>query len=79
MSDLHSKIRSVIDRAADNRAWRQRECFNLILSETTPSLLFKMCEISDPAGAANSLQQPPRTIHVPPLMGIVTPWNDGRL
>ena len=50
MSNLESKIRNVIDRAADNSAWRQRECFNLIPSETTPSLLVKMCEISDPAG-----------------------------
>ena len=50
MSELLSKIRSVIDRAAGNSVWRQRECFNLIPSETTPSLLVKMCEISDPAG-----------------------------
>jgi len=50
MFELESKIRSVIDRAADNSTWRQRECFNLIPSETTPSLLVKMCEISDPAG-----------------------------
>ncbi len=50
MSELNNKIQSVIDRAAMNSAWRQRECFNLIPSETTPSLLVKMCEISDPAG-----------------------------
>jgi glycine/serine hydroxymethyltransferase len=50
MIELESKIRSVIDRAAGNSVWRQRECFNLIPSETTPSLLVKMCEISDPAG-----------------------------
>ena len=50
MSGLQDKIRSIIDRAAANTAWRQRECFNLIPSENTPSLLVKMCEISDPAG-----------------------------
>jgi glycine/serine hydroxymethyltransferase len=50
MSDLNSTIRGIIDRAADNTVWRQRQCFNLIPSETTPSLLVKMCEISDPAG-----------------------------
>jgi len=50
MSDLKRKIQGVIDRAAENSVWRQRQCFNLIPSETTPSLLVKMCEISDPAG-----------------------------
>ena len=38
---------------AGNRAMSyplERECFNLIPSETTPSLIVKMCEISDPAG-----------------------------
>jgi len=50
MSDLNRTIRGVIDRAAANSVWRQRQCFNLIPSETTPSLLVKMCEISDPAG-----------------------------
>ena len=33
-----------------NNRWRQSRCFNLIPSETTPSLLVKLCEISDPAG-----------------------------
>jgi len=37
-------------RIVKNNLWRQRECFNLIPSETTPSLLVKTCEISDPAG-----------------------------
>jgi glycine/serine hydroxymethyltransferase len=47
---LREKIESVIDRAIDNNLWRQNKCFNLIPSETTPSLLVKLCEISDPAG-----------------------------
>jgi glycine/serine hydroxymethyltransferase len=47
---MKSTIQSVIDRAVNNTAWRQRECFNLIPSENTPSLLVKMCEIADPAG-----------------------------
>lgn len=33
-----------------NNTWRQRECINLIPSETTPSPLVKLCEISDPSG-----------------------------
>jgi len=33
----------------DNR-WRQQECFNLIPSENTPSLLVKLAEIADPSG-----------------------------
>jgi len=49
--------RSFAEKAVDlaarterNSAWRQRDCFNLIPSEATPSLLVKMCEIADPAG-----------------------------
>jgi len=47
---LRDKISSVIERAVANNLWRQNRCFNLIPSETTPSLLVKLCEISDPAG-----------------------------
>ncbi len=47
---MKRKIQRLIDRAADNSVWRQRECFNLIPSENTPSLLVRICEISDPAG-----------------------------
>ena len=50
MADLKNKIEGVLSRAIENNLWRQRKCFNLIPSETTPSLLVKMCEISDPAG-----------------------------
>jgi glycine/serine hydroxymethyltransferase len=34
----------------ENNVWRQRRCVNLIPSENTPSLLVKLCEISDPSG-----------------------------
>jgi glycine/serine hydroxymethyltransferase len=47
---LREKVRSIIQRTVENNLWRQNRCFNLIPSETTPSLLVKLCEISDPAG-----------------------------
>ena len=50
MSAFHQKIKSLSDKILENNHWRQRESFNLIPSETTPSLLVKMCEISDPSG-----------------------------
>ncbi len=48
--DLKLKISNLCERIERNNIWRQRECVNLIPSETTPSLLVKLCEISDPAG-----------------------------
>jgi len=50
MSDFQSKIEKLIKRTVDNNLWRQRECINLIPSESSPSLLVKLCEISDPVG-----------------------------
>lgn len=50
MSSFHEKIQSLSNKISENNDWRQRESFNLIPSETTPSLLVKMCEISDPSG-----------------------------
>ncbi|MFH0778416.1 MAG: hypothetical protein V2A71_07265 [Candidatus Eisenbacteria bacterium] len=47
---LKEKIQSVIERAVENNLWRQNRCFNLIPSETTPSLIVKFCEICDPCG-----------------------------
>ncbi len=44
------KTKDLAARTERNSQWRQRECFNLIPSESTPSLLVKMCEIADPAG-----------------------------
>lgn len=50
MSPLTEKIRSLTERLEKNSRWRQSECFNLIPSEMTPSLLVKMCELADAAG-----------------------------
>jgi glycine/serine hydroxymethyltransferase len=50
MSSLSEKIATLARRIEQNNHWRQAESVNLIPSETTPSLLVKLCEISDPAG-----------------------------
>jgi glycine/serine hydroxymethyltransferase len=50
MSELSNQVKDLVERICRNNDWRQGECINLIPSETTPSLLVKMCEISDPAG-----------------------------
>ncbi len=50
MSSFTEKIQSLSHKIIENNNWRQRESFNLIPSETTPSILVKICEISDPAG-----------------------------
>jgi glycine/serine hydroxymethyltransferase len=50
MPSFDEKARDLAARVGRNNVWRQRECFNLIPSESTPSLLVKMCEISDPSG-----------------------------
>lgn len=50
MTDLKQRLEDVLSRTIQNNLWRQRQCFNLIPSETTPSLIVKMCEVSDPAG-----------------------------
>ena len=50
MSDFQTKIENLLNRTAANNIWRQRECINLIPSESSPSLLVKLCEISDPVG-----------------------------
>jgi glycine/serine hydroxymethyltransferase len=50
MPTLAEKARDLAARTERNSSWRQSECFNLIPSESTPSLLVKMCEIADPAG-----------------------------
>ncbi len=50
MPSFYEKIHSLAQRVEENNYWRQKESFNLIPSETTPSLLVKMCEISDPSG-----------------------------
>ncbi len=50
MSQFLNKVSSLVDRIELNNRWRQHNCINLIPSETTPSLLVKICEIADPAG-----------------------------
>jgi glycine/serine hydroxymethyltransferase len=50
MSSFYEKVQNLSQKIIENNNWRQRESFNLIPSETTPSHLVKMCEISDPAG-----------------------------
>ncbi len=50
MSSFQEKIQTLCARIERNNTWRQKESFNLIPSESTPSLLVKMSEISDPAG-----------------------------
>jgi glycine/serine hydroxymethyltransferase len=50
MTSFYEKAENLAARAERNSVWRQRECFNLIPSESTPSLLVKMCEIADPVG-----------------------------
>ncbi|MDH7493931.1 MAG: hypothetical protein QHH44_08580 [Candidatus Saccharicenans sp.] len=50
MTDLADKISSWCRRIEQNNIWRQKQCFNLIPSENTPSLVVKLAEISDPSG-----------------------------
>ena len=50
MASLHEKAKALAAKVERNSAWRQTECFNLIPSESTPSLLVKMCEVADPSG-----------------------------
>ncbi|MCI4445731.1 MAG: hypothetical protein JHC32_06855 [Candidatus Aminicenantes bacterium] len=50
MSQLADKISFWCEKIGKNNIWRQKECFNLIPSENTPSLLVKLAEISDPCG-----------------------------
>ena len=50
LSTLSNKIKNLINQIEKNNTWRQKECINLIPSETTPSPLVKLCEVSDPSG-----------------------------
>lgn len=50
MNDLEKGLKELSQQVVENNRWRQRRCFNLIPSENTPSLLVKLCEISDPSG-----------------------------
>ncbi len=46
---LKDLTENLVNRVAENTHWRQRETFNLIPSETTPSLLVRLLTISDPS------------------------------
>ena len=50
MPSFAEKVTLLSEKVAGNSSWRQKDCFNLIPSESTPSLLVKMCEIADPSG-----------------------------
>lgn len=50
MDTLTKKLQELVEETVANNLWRQRRAVNLIPSENTPSLLVKLCEISDPAG-----------------------------
>ncbi len=50
MNELEKTLEELGRKVVENNLWRQRRCFNLIPSENTPSLLVKLCEISDPSG-----------------------------
>ncbi len=50
MPSFYEQVKNLSDRLEENNRWRQHHSFNLIPSESTPSLLVKMCEISDPSG-----------------------------
>jgi glycine/serine hydroxymethyltransferase len=50
MTSFLEKVQFLAQKVERNNIWRQKESFNLIPSESTPSLLVKMFEISDPSG-----------------------------
>lgn len=50
MASFTEKVELLAQKVERNNIWRQKESFNLIPSESTPSLLVKICEISDPSG-----------------------------
>jgi aminomethyltransferase len=46
---LKDLTETLIEKAAENTRWRQRQAINLIPSEQTPSLLVRLLTIADPA------------------------------
>jgi len=48
--NLSEQAQQLTDKVVENNHWRQRQCFNLIPSENTSSLLVKAMEICDPCG-----------------------------
>jgi aminomethyltransferase len=49
-ADPLPKVRSLVEKAVRNHAWRQTECINLIPSEQTASPMVRLLSITDPAG-----------------------------
>jgi aminomethyltransferase len=49
VADAGAKVRRLLERAAENTEWRQRECVNLIPSEMTASPMVRLLSIMDPA------------------------------
>jgi len=47
---MAQNAKTLVNKAVDNTAWRQRQCVNLIPSEQTPSPMVRMLSIMDPAG-----------------------------
>jgi glycine/serine hydroxymethyltransferase len=50
MNDFPQQVENLLKKIEQNNIWRQRECINLIPSESTPSLLVRICEICDSSG-----------------------------
>ncbi|VFQ45675.1 glycine cleavage system aminomethyltransferase GcvT [Desulfoluna butyratoxydans] len=50
MGEVMPKVRALIKEAADNTAWRQGACINLIPSEQSVSPVVKLLSVMDPAG-----------------------------
>jgi aminomethyltransferase len=48
--NLKDSAARLVNRAVQNTLWRQKETFNLIPSEQTPSLLVRLLTIMDPSG-----------------------------
>jgi glycine/serine hydroxymethyltransferase len=50
MTEFHAQLEKLAKKTEKNNVWRQRQCINLIPSESTPSLLVRMCSIADVSG-----------------------------
>jgi aminomethyltransferase len=48
--NLRDLTERLVNRVVENTHWRKRKTFNLIPSETTPSLMVKLLTITDPSG-----------------------------
>ncbi|MGE5259150.1 MAG: glycine cleavage system aminomethyltransferase GcvT [Hyphomicrobiales bacterium] len=48
--DSLRRVRTLVDKAVRNHAWRQTECINLIPSEQTATPMVRLLSVTDPAG-----------------------------